>query len=88
MAKSSVRRRSAIRTTEKASTRACSKLCPKTVFASSINNSNEFARDIINLDNSVSYNQLKISREKIINYCSEDKINKLYNSIFKTNQIF
>ena len=66
----------------------CSKLCPKTVFASSINNSNEFARDIINLDNSVTYSQLKISREKIINYCSEDKINKLYSSIFKTNQIF
>lgn len=63
----------------------CYKVCKNTMVGSDIKNPKLFAEDIQKLESRVNFKELKKSRSKIINLCSQDKINSLYKRILIEN---
>ena len=60
----------------------CANICNQTVLSSTISNPEEFAKDVIYLTNKVDNDMLKKSKKKIIKYCNENKINRIYKRLF------
>jgi len=61
----------------------CYSICKRTLNPSPINNPKKFAKDIVYLNKKVTNFDLCDSRKSILSLCDDERINKMYKSIFE-----